>query len=198
MVTARRSTPSSRKLLGRLPDLGEPAQLLVAVAAVMDFGDRDRNAVALPRLAQPRREAGIVLQPLHPHRLGIDIGVAAVPARLRWSGIKVEPVVEEALAGEIMVDAEQVGRRLRRSRTPPSPPSRSRRRTGCCARLCLAVDAAAEQIEAEPAPLILVRRLVAQRLGREGLAEILGLDELAPRDDASGSRASPRACRGTG
>src|SRR4051812_20360639 len=30
------------------PGLGEPAQLLVARAAMMDFGDRDRNSVALP------------------------------------------------------------------------------------------------------------------------------------------------------
>jgi hypothetical protein len=107
MVTARRSIPLLAELLGRVPNLHEPAELLVAVTAVMDFGDRDRELVSLPGLAKARREAGIVLQPLHPHRLGVDIGVAPVPADF-MAGIEVRAVVEKALAGEIMVDAEDV------------------------------------------------------------------------------------------
>ncbi len=66
-----------------LPGLGEPAQLLVAVAAVMDLGDGDRNSVAVPRFPEPGRQAGFLLQPLHPNRLGVDIGVAAVSTRLQ-------------------------------------------------------------------------------------------------------------------
>jgi hypothetical protein len=96
------------KLRGRLPYLREPAQLLVAVAAMMDLGDGNGDAVALPRLAEPRCEAGIVLEPFHPHRLGIGIGVAAVPT-VEMLRIEVHPVVEEALRREIMVDAEDVG-----------------------------------------------------------------------------------------
>jgi hypothetical protein len=81
-----RHRPKVHALLAKsgraLPGFGEPAQLLVPVAPVVDLGDRDGNAVAVPGLPKPRRQPGFRLEPLHPYRLGVDIGVAPVSARL--------------------------------------------------------------------------------------------------------------------
>jgi hypothetical protein len=49
----------------------------------------------------------------------------------------------------------------------------------------IGVDAAGEEIEAQPAPLILMHRLIFKPLGGEGLAKILGLNQLGPRHDRS-------------
>ena len=42
------------------PDLMQPAHLLVAGAAVMDFGDRDRDAVALPRFVEAQSRSELI------------------------------------------------------------------------------------------------------------------------------------------
>src|SRR5438309_10108924 len=129
------------------------------MAAVMDLGDCHRDAVAIPRLAEAGPDSGVVLQPFHPDRLGVDIGVAAVPARL-VARIEVEPVVEEAFAGEIMVDAEEVRfplAALEQFHLLPADAGAEQEVVPAVA----AIDAAAQQIEAEPAPLVLVRGLVA-------------------------------------
>jgi hypothetical protein len=159
----------------RVPGFREPAQLLVAMTAVMDLGDGQRDSVTLPRFPKPRRQAGVGLEPLHPHRLGVDIGVAAVPARLE-PGIEVDPVIEEALAGQIMVDADHVGPRLAR-REPVDLRLADAGLEQALAPVMRAVDPPGEEVEAQPPPLILVRGLAAERSGREDLAEILGLDE---------------------
>ena len=49
--------------------------------------------------------------------------------------------------------------------------------------LVIVVDGPAQEIEAQPAPLIFEIRLVAERRGREAFAKVLGLDELRVRDD---------------
>jgi hypothetical protein len=109
--------------------------------------------------------------------------VKAVPADI-VARIEMEPVIEEPLTGEIVVDAEQVGLRLAAGEGRDLVPADA----GPDQQPVLAVrriDAAAEQIEAEPAALVLEFRLVAQRRGRITFAQILGLDELRSRHDAA-------------
>src|SRR6185503_11250178 len=96
--------PLGSKRAGGAPDFGEPAQLLVARTTVMDLGDRHRDPVAVPRLAQPRPDAGVGVKASHPYRLGVDIGVAAIPAGLAI-GIMAKPVVEKSLAGKVVIDS---------------------------------------------------------------------------------------------
>jgi hypothetical protein len=77
----------------------------------MDLGDGDRDAVALPRLAQPRSGTELGLQMVNPRRFDVDVEVPAVRSRLD-ARIAPDAVVEEPLAGEIMVESDDVGLRL--------------------------------------------------------------------------------------
>jgi hypothetical protein len=95
--------------------------------------------------------------------------------------IEAEPVVQETLAGQIMVDADDVGPALAAFESLHLLPADAGAGQDVVP-IMLRSDASAEQIEAEPAPLILMRRLVTERRGREGLAEILGLEELRVRN----------------
>src|ERR671910_2756149 len=116
---------------------------------MMDLGDGNRDAVALPGLAEalPRPELG--LQMIDPGRFDVDVGVPAVRSRLN-ARIAPDAVVEEPLARQIMVEADDVGRRL---------PGREFVELGFRGRLVaqpaserVAVDdAPGEQVEAEPA-----------------------------------------------
>jgi hypothetical protein len=173
-------------LLGRLPHLDEPTQLLVARAAVMDLGDHHRGAVALPGLAQPRRRTDVAGEMRHADRLEVEVAVAAISAGL-VARIEIKPLVEIALAGQIMVDADDVGR--------GAAVEEARQLVfGDAAALQDAMpfvtgtDATGEQVEAEPAPLVLVARLVSELLRREGLAEVFGLEELGGRVGAPDCR----------
>ena len=101
----------------------EPAQLLVAGAAVVDLGDRDRHAVALPasrrrgREPERRRQSVARAPPRRRHRRAgrSPPGSAA--------GIAVDAVVEEPLAGQIMVDADDVGRAVAARQARRAPPA---------------------------------------------------------------------------
>ena len=92
----------------------------------MDLGHRERNAIAAPGFTQwGKLKAAIRFKWLHAHRLGIHIDVAAIPAR-RVAGIEMDVMIEEVLAGQILVDADQVGfaalrfrRRLKGQRRNP-------------------------------------------------------------------------------
>jgi len=96
--------------------------------------------------------------------------------------MQLEPLVEEALAGDVGVDADDVGRaggvhervELVLARTAAAQPFAQRMR---------ASDAAGEQVEREPAALVVEGRLVGEcrRASRE--AEVVGLHELGVGDD---------------
>ena len=110
---------------------------------MMDLGDGDRDPVALPGLPQSRCEPGIVLETLHPHGLGIGIAVAAVAA-VEMLRIEMHPVVEESLAGEIMVDPQDVGPGLAGRETVEGRAGHSRAAKASEERMTL-VDPAATQ-----------------------------------------------------
>ncbi len=85
-------------------------------------------------------------------------------------------MVEEPLAGQVMVDSEQVRPGLAaRERLDLVGPDAGGEEP--LMPVMVRIDPAVEQVEAQPAPLILMRRLVKERRGREGLAEILGLEK---------------------
>ena len=176
------------QILGAIPRLRQPAQLLLARAAIMDFGDRDRGRIAVPRLLYHAPQTGRGrLQ--HPDRL--DIGIALpVIAAMRMGGIALHAMVEEPLAGQIMVDADDVWRTgIGRNGLQPvlqpvrghAPPQRM-----------TAPYAPEQQVPCRPAPDILERSLLAQLGSGEGAAEILRLNE--PRggiDPANGLHREP-------
>jgi hypothetical protein len=70
------------------------------------LGDRDRQPVPLPGLLQQVLEAGHA--PLDgAQRQHVHVAVAAVPARLH-PRVAFHPLVEEPLAREVVVDADDV------------------------------------------------------------------------------------------
>src|SRR5206468_1675697 len=95
-------------LLGGVPDLDQPAQLVFAVGVDVGFGDRDRQAVAVPGFLQQRADArGRRGQ----HARAFDVAVR--PAAIRAAAvfrIAFDAVVEPAFAGDVVVDAHDVGR----------------------------------------------------------------------------------------
>jgi hypothetical protein len=167
--------------LGRVPDLHEPAQLLVAGAAVVRLRDGDGPAVALPDLAQARGGSDLLGRQRHAHRLGVGEAMPAVAAP-QVLGVAAQALVEEALAREIVIDADDVGGGvaleeqlevgLGHAGVDEPAPER-----------VLAVDASAQEVEGEPAALVVVLGLIGELRRREGLAEVVGLDELGVGPD---------------
>ena len=99
---------------------------------------------------------------------GLDVGVA------------LDALVEEAVAREVVVDADQVGRAGRleegvelRLAHPPAHEPRPHR--------VPAVDAPEEEVERQPAPLVLQLGLVGERRRAVDAPEIVGLHELRRR-----------------
>jgi hypothetical protein len=93
----------------RVPRLGEPAELLLARRPVVDLGDRDRETITLPGLAQK------ILQPADAcgirHTQRLNVGVLIFPVVVRAdAGVALQALVEEPLAREVVVDADDVGR----------------------------------------------------------------------------------------
>ena len=121
----------------------------------------------------------IVPGKVHPHRLDIGVKVPAVSAEgVGW--VAVGPLVEKALAGEVVVDADDVGRPVGFEEQVEFGFADAVVEEDAVPGV-LAIDMAAEQVEAQPAPSVLVPRLIAERRRAPGAAEILSLDELRAR-----------------
>ncbi len=158
---------------GGVPRLLEPAQLLLAGAAVVALRDRQRQAIALPRFAQhPFQSVGGGLD--HPHGLHVGKAHELVAAATFWR-VALRPVVEEPVAGQIVVHADDIGRagglgdrlqpRLQTETDEPAPHGVTR------------PHEPAKQVPAQPAPIVVEGRLMRDRPGRIGAAEILRLDQ---------------------
>ncbi len=91
-----------------VPDLEQPAKLVFAVGIDVGFGHRQRDAVALPRLAQQRCDRRRRRRQ-NADRLDVDefIGTQVTRTAAR---IAIEPMVQPALARHVVVDADDVGR----------------------------------------------------------------------------------------
>jgi hypothetical protein len=153
----------------------------------VDLGHGDWQAVPLPGLLQQVLEAGGA--PLdRAQRQHVDVAVAAVPAD-RHAGVALHPLVEEPLAREVVVDPDDV-RRARVGQEFLELALRDRVREVAPQRV-VPVHAARQEVEAEPAALVLVGRLVGEVLRGERPAQVLGLDEAGggvhPADGAHGA-----------
>src|SRR5207244_192361 len=93
--------------LGGRPHLVQPANLLLPGAAVVNLGDRNRRAIAIPGLADPVRGRGDRSHPVDPDRLEIDEAVATVRTDLH-PRIALHAMVQEAVAGQVIVEADDV------------------------------------------------------------------------------------------
>ena len=107
------------------------------------------------------------------------MGAVAAPTRSRIAFL---PLVEEAVRAQIVVDADDVrGAGILRE-IPQSRLGHAGREKGPEPRV-VTIDPAAQQIEAEPATLVLRLGLGAQHRRAEGLADILGLHQPRRRRD---------------
>jgi hypothetical protein len=91
-----------------IPDLREPAQLLVARAAVVRLRHGERQPVAQPGLAQQTLRARRAVGE-HARREYVGVAVAAV-APVRVFRVAIQVFVEEPLAAQVVIDADDIGR----------------------------------------------------------------------------------------
>ena len=141
-----------------------------------------RRLVALVRLAQPPGE-GQVHVAAHANRLHVGIAVLAVAA-VHVRRVAVEPMIEEPLARHVGVDAEHVGRARRVEKLAQRglldaellqrAPERVRR-----------IHPACEQVEAEPAALVLEPGLVGEPRRAAHVAEVFRLHQEGVRVDGA-------------
>ncbi len=171
----------SPRRFGFRPDLVQPPHLLVARAAMVHFGDDDRDIVAVPRFLQAEARAELLGQLGDANRLNVDVSLMSVRAGLNV-GETFDTVIEVALARQIMVEADQVrrcgaGGQLRehflRSGLVPQPAIK--RVSGH--------HAAGEQVERQPAPVILVIRLMLKGIGCERLPDVFRGQQFRVGDD---------------
>jgi hypothetical protein len=94
--------------LGGIPNFLEPAQLFFAGAAQVHFSDGDGPVVAFPDFLQ-QGLGGTNAFGANPHGFHIGVGVVVV-ATVGVGRVAIEPVIEEAIAGQIAVDAKNIGR----------------------------------------------------------------------------------------
>ena len=158
---------------GRVPRPRGPSHLLLARAAVVHLGQRERDAVAGPGFLQREPQAvGRRLEDAHRFHVRIGGRTVAADAAAR---IAIEPIIEKAVAGQIMVHAHDIGRaRIIGDRAQPIGETEARQPVpqGMVHR-----KPAEQQVPPGPAPLVVERRLVLQGSGRVASAEVIGLDQ---------------------
>ena len=91
-----------------MPDISEPADLIVDVGPVVDFRDGDGNSIAAPGFSDNLLRAGDALQASSD---GFNVGVnlsAVSPNALQW--VVLDLMIEITVAGQVIVDAKDIGR----------------------------------------------------------------------------------------
>ncbi len=164
------------------PGLVQPAKLLLARATHVHFGDSHRQAVARMRFAQSHPEA-VDQCTMCTDGLDVGIGLASVAAvQVRW--VQFQPIVQETLAGDVGVDADDVGRTGRLAQAHEFIlPGAAAAQPGP-QRMPL-IDPAAQQVERQPAALVVEGGLVGHGGCRAREAEIVSLDEPGRRVDVA-------------
>jgi hypothetical protein len=166
--------------LGRPPDLEQPAELLLARAAVVRLRDREGATETIPCFleqgSRPRR-------PLDedPGREDVRVTILAVAA-VRVGRVELLALIQEALAREVVVQPDDVGRArvleepfelvLGHARHVAQP--RPHEHVGR--------EPAGEEVERDPAPFVLEVLLVPEPRRRVRVAEVVCLHELRVRD----------------
>lgn len=167
---------------GGLPDVVEPADLLVGGGAEVGFGDGDGEAVALPGFAEHGSGAGEIGGD-DADGFDVDEGIAAgVAAGEAW-GVELGALVEKAVAGDVVVEAED-GRGTGVFGEPEHVCFGEAVLEEEVPERVVGVDVAAEEIYAEPAAGGVGLRGLAEGGGCGDGAAIFGVDEAGFGDDA--------------
>jgi hypothetical protein len=142
------------------------------------LGDSDRQTIAAPRFEQ-HRSVSAQADFRNAHGSDVSLPLASVPA-MRRGRMAIEPMIEEAIAGDVIVQSHD----RRRRRTFEQPCELIAIRAGTaderCERMFL-VHVAGEQIETDPASMIFEPRLLAHFSCRTDQRGIFGLHELGVR-----------------
>ena len=141
----------------------------------MGLGDGERDAVAFPDFRQQRRDAG---GRGRERARGLDVGAGhAVGRAAVVRRVALRTVIEPALAGDVVIDADDVGR----AGILAEPQELVGRDAGpgqVVPQRVLGADHAAQQVPRQPAALVVELGHVRQ-LGRAvGFTEVVGLDQL--------------------
>src|SRR5687767_13667490 len=93
---------------GSGPDVLQPSDLLFTGATVVDFGDGDRELVAVPDFLKAFLRPDLAPQPVDTNCFEIDIGLLPVRAGF-YLWVAFDPMVKIPLAGEVMIHPDHVG-----------------------------------------------------------------------------------------
>ncbi len=134
------------------------------------------------RLAQSHAET-VDQCTMRPDSLDVGIGLAPVAA-VQVRRVQLQPIVQEPLAGDVGVDAHDVGwaRRFPQARKLIFP--RAAAAQPVPQRMPL-VDVSAQQVERQPTALVVEGGLVGQGGRRSREAQVVGLDEPGRRVDGA-------------
>ena len=140
----------------------------------MRFGDSQRPPITQPHFGQPCADAQLPIWLWHAHGLCIDIGMAAIPPNGQmW--VKLGSVIEKSIAGEIMVDANNV----RHSHPAAQLRQVAVRHPMIAEAMIRAVlNTPGQKIKAEPAAFIFMRCLIGEHGGRKAAPQIFCLNQL--------------------
>src|SRR5829696_2106223 len=148
----------------------------------MGLGNSHRPAIPLPDLFQ---HSGRTRRPIREHAHGLDVCVSvATVAAVSDRRIAIPPVIDEPLAGHVVIAADDVRRtgslakRVKFHSSQPQPPQ-------MLPEGMLLGHSPAQEIERQPAAFVLIVSLIAKRWSAPDATEILGLDELSGRIDLS-------------
>ena len=139
--------------------VGKPAQLFFTCAAVMDFGDGDRQPISLPNLAQAGDASCGDIVARNADRLDIGIGMQSVAAPIRRR-ITLLTLVQKPVGCQVIVEPDDIGRGRCLGQLAQDPFRYSSIEKSTKPRM-MPVDTPAQQIETEPSSVVLVIRLGA-------------------------------------
>src|SRR3954470_20552103 len=178
------------KLICALPGLHQPANLLISSAAEVALGNCEFTAVAPPDFEQDSVKSSDALLP-NAHGANIRVALTAIAADYIFR-IALDTMVEEALTGDVVVDANNVGSAgIRDERVEFVRRSAVANEIG--PKRMSPVEAASQEVEAKPAPVVVELGLILKRRGAVGMADIFGLNQpcIGP-DAANGTHALAR------
>jgi hypothetical protein len=103
------ASPGGPEGLGHPPRLRQPPHLLLACAAIVALRHRDGDVVASGNLRHRPLEAP---RRRHEHADGLHVGEAFEGVRAApLGGVGLAPMIQEAVAGEIVIDPEHLRRK---------------------------------------------------------------------------------------
>ena len=164
------------------PRAEPPGGLVPWIARELDLCEDDRAAIARPGIADRGGERPIAAT-VDAHELDVRVRDASVAAaRLRREAL--QPVVDPAIAGDVVVDPDPVGR-LGVSREVVEDPDRIAVHGEPRAQRVARTHPAGEQVEGQPAPPVAEHHGVPALAGASRPADVLVHEQACVRDDVT-------------